>query len=149
MRRVIGDFSARDSLNNAFSETDPEDDFLHRALLFEMRTSLHAQLLLEDKIQMAFSTDYHAPLLNNRLMRFALSVPAAWKLGDQNGKLVFRRAVEKLLPGDIVSAKKQGFCPPDRSWFRGPTLFLHSRDPLLEAGTGPGHFQPPLCRTHS
>jgi asparagine synthase (glutamine-hydrolysing) len=122
VRRDIGDFSARDTLNDVFSDTDPDDDFLHRDLLFEMRTSLHAQLVLEDKIQMAFSTDYRTPLLSNRVLEFALSVPGAWKLGDQNGKLVYRRAVDKLLPADLLSAKKQGFCPPDRSWLRRLTM---------------------------
>lgn len=121
-RRDIGDFSARYALLDVFCDTDPDDDFLHRALLFEMRTSLHAQLLLEDKIQMRFSMDYRTPLLSNRMLEFALSIPGPWKLGEQNGKLVYRRAVEGLLPADLVSAKKQGFCPPDRSWFRGLTL---------------------------
>lgn len=122
VRREIGDFSAKDSLKSVFSDRDPDDDFLHCSLLFEMRTSLHAQLLLEDKIQMAFSTDYRTPLLSNRVVEFALSVPAAWKLGERNGKLVYRRAVDKLLPADLVAANKQGFCPPDRSWFRRVTM---------------------------
>ena len=122
MRHKIGDYSPWESFTQVFGPEDTKVDFLNRALLFEIRTILHASLTNEDKIHNSLSLDYRVPLVANRITELALSIPANWKLQNGFGKMVFRKAVEDLLPGEIILSKKQGFCPPDCAWMRGPML---------------------------
>ena len=41
------------------------------------------------------------------------------KVRDGTGKYLLKKAVEPLLPRDIVHRRKQGFSPPMADWFRG------------------------------
>ena len=47
-----------------------------------------------------------------------------------------------LLPADIVEKRKQGFSPPDESWYRGPTMD-YIREVLLDPRSlDRGYFEP-------
>jgi asparagine synthase (glutamine-hydrolysing) len=51
-----------------------------------------------------------------------------------------------LLPPEIVEKRKQGFSPPDESWYRGPTM-NQIRELLLDARTlERGYFRPEAIR---
>ena len=39
-----------------------------------------------------------------------------------DGKLVLRRAMERIIPPDVTARAKQGFSAPDASWFRGASI---------------------------
>jgi asparagine synthase (glutamine-hydrolysing) len=63
-------------------------------------------------------------------------VPDRLKLRGSAGKCILKRAVEDLLPREIVHRKKMGFPTPLREWLAderaGPLLAqLHDRDGLL------------------
>jgi asparagine synthase (glutamine-hydrolysing) len=92
---------------------------LDRTLYFESRTFLHGLLVIEDKLSMAHSLETRVPFLDNELVDFLLTVPAARKLEEQRSKDLFRKAVSGLLPEPVVARKKTGFVPPQAAWFRG------------------------------
>jgi asparagine synthase (glutamine-hydrolysing) len=46
-------------------------------------------------------------------------MPPNLKLRGFKRKYILKRALEKLLPGDVVWRKKAGFGAPIRSWLRG------------------------------
>ena len=49
--------------------------------------------------------------------------------------------MQGLLPDDVLSRPKQGFSPPDESWYRGPTM-EYIRTMLLAPRTmSRGYFQ--------
>jgi asparagine synthase (glutamine-hydrolysing) len=51
-----------------------------------------------------------------------------------------------LLPDQLLDKKKQGFSPPDQSWYRGPTMD-YIREILLDRRTlSRGWFQEPYVR---
>jgi asparagine synthase (glutamine-hydrolysing) len=41
------------------------------------------------------------------------------KLHNGQGKYIFKRALEQVLPADVLTRKKKGFSMPVAEWFRG------------------------------
>jgi asparagine synthase (glutamine-hydrolysing) len=99
-----------------------EFDQISKALYFEMKTFLHGLLVVEDKVSMAHSLEARVPFLDNDLVDLARRIPGALKHADDDGKPLLRRAMVGLLPPDLLAKSKQGFSPPDQSWYRGPTM---------------------------
>src|SRR6185437_14422405 len=115
---------------------------LEKALYFEAKTFLHGLLVVEDKVSMAHSLEVRVPFLDNQLVDLASRIPARLKHGSGGGKELLRKAMAPLLPEDIVEKRKQGFSPPDQSWYAGPTMD-YIREILLDPRSlGRGYFQP-------
>jgi asparagine synthase (glutamine-hydrolysing) len=119
---------------------------LEKALYFEAKTFLHGLLVVEDKVSMAHSLEVRVPFLDNALVELAQRIPARIKHGQGGGKELLREAMAPLLPAEIVEKRKQGFSPPDQSWYRGPTMD-YLREVLLDPRSlGRGYFQPAFVR---
>jgi asparagine synthase (glutamine-hydrolysing) len=98
------------------------EDCLHHQMAFEARTFLRGLLAVEDKLSMAHGLETRVPFLDNDLVAFAMQLPAAMKVrqddGGAPGKRILRKAARRWLPADVVERPKQGFTGPDASWFR-------------------------------
>jgi asparagine synthase (glutamine-hydrolysing) len=95
---------------------------LDKALYFDSKTFLHGLLVVEDKLAMAHGLESRVPFLDDEFVQVAAAVPAAYKLAGGTGKVVLREALKGLLPDAILDKQKQGFSPPDQSWYRGPSM---------------------------
>jgi asparagine synthase (glutamine-hydrolysing) len=94
---------------------------------------------------MAHSLEVRVPFLDNELVDLARRVPSRVKAGP-HGKPLLRQAMAGLLPREILDKRKQGFSPPDRSWYRGPTMD-HIRELVLSPRSlERGWFQPAYVR---
>lgn len=140
--RALESFSSQESFRAVLSSTD-ETNPLHRALYFDFKTFLQGLLMVEDKLSMAHSVEARVPFLDNDLVDYVSRIPANFKLEGGQGKLVMREAMRDLLPEEGRTARKQGFTPPDETWFKRnetqrylQSLILSSR--ALERG----YFQP-------
>ena len=51
-------------------------------------------------------------------MELVASIPSDLKLRGRTGKYIFKKAMEPLLPHDILYRPKQGFAIPLDRWFR-------------------------------
>ena len=112
-----------------------------RALYFEAKTFLHGLLVVEDRVSMANSLEARVPFLDNELVELALRIPVRLQYDAESGKRILREAMRGLLPDEVLSRPKQGFSPPDESWYRGPTM-EYIRTMLLAPRTmGRGYFQ--------
>jgi asparagine synthase (glutamine-hydrolysing) len=121
-------------------------DPLTKALYFEAKTFLHGLLLVEDKVSMAHSLEARVPFLDNELVDLALRIPSRLKHANGGGKRLLRQAMVGLLPDEIINKRKQGFSPPDQSWYRGPTMD-YIREILLDPRSlNRGYFQPAYVR---
>ena len=85
---------------------------------------------------MACSIESRVPFLDHELVEFAATVPDRMKLRGGVGKYILKRAVEDILPREIVYRKKMGFPTPLRQWLMEPSADaliaqLHDRDGLL------------------
>jgi asparagine synthase (glutamine-hydrolysing) len=117
-------------------------DPLTKALYFEAKTFLHGLLVVEDKVSMAHSLEVRVPFLDNELVALAERIPSRLKHGEGGGKKLLRDAMAPLLPAGIVDKRKQGFSPPDQSWYRGPTMD-YIREVLLDRRSlDRGYFEP-------
>ena len=57
------------------------------------------------------------PFLYHHLVEYAL-VPRALKVEGTSGKRILKRALEGILPHDLLYSPKRGFGAPIREWFR-------------------------------
>lgn len=94
---------------------------LNRLLYVDLKTFLPClNLMTTDKTSMAVNLEVRVPFLNREMIEMAARMPPKLKLRGLKRKYILKRALENLLPRDVVWRKKAGFGAPIRSWLRGP-----------------------------
>jgi asparagine synthase (glutamine-hydrolysing) len=94
---------------------------LNRLLYVDLKTFLPClNLMTTDKTSMAANLEVRVPFLNREMIEMAARMPPRLKLRGLTRKYVLKRALERVLPRDVVWRKKAGFGAPIRSWLRGP-----------------------------
>ncbi|MDP2683947.1 MAG: asparagine synthase (glutamine-hydrolyzing) [bacterium] len=111
-------FDEFDKIINKVSALSP----INQALYFEAKTFLHGLNIVEDKVSFAHSLESRVPFLDDDLVDLASKIPAKYKYHNGQGKYILRRALNPLLPKEIINKKKQGFSTPDGSWYRGKSI---------------------------
>lgn len=97
----------------------PNSDYLSRMTYLELKIRLPELLLMRvDKITMATSVEARVPFLDHHLVEHAMGLPDNLKVNGKTGKHILKRALESILPHDLLYAKKRGFGAPIREWFR-------------------------------
>lgn len=124
-RRMREAFRGRSSLEaiepylRKIEEERPGSDYLSRMTYLELKLRLPELLLMRvDKITMATSVEARVPFLDHHLVEYALSLPRALKVEGTSGKHILKRALEGILPHDLLYSPKRGFGAPIREWFR-------------------------------
>lgn len=98
----------------------PESDFASRMSYLELKLRLPELLLMRvDKMTMATSVEARVPFLDHHLVEYAMRLPVTLKINGASGKHILKRALEKVLPADLLYRPKRGFGAPIREWFRG------------------------------
>ena len=71
-----------------------------------------------DRMSMAHGLEIRVPLLDHRLVEFALSLPPAWLVSPLpvEGKRLLRDVAGPLLPPGVLDRPKQGFVVPLNRW---------------------------------
>lgn len=72
-----------------------------------------------DRASMSVSLETRAPFLDPRVAQFAASIPLEYKLKGNKGKYILKKAVEPLLPKNILHRPKKGFGIPIAEWLKG------------------------------
>jgi asparagine synthase (glutamine-hydrolysing) len=101
----------------------PDDSrpLLDRIVEVDLHSYLPDDILVKlDRMSMAASIEGRAPLLDHRVVEFALRLPVAMRVRDGRGKHLLRQVARRWLPGDVLDKPKQGFSIPLDEWFRGP-----------------------------
>ncbi len=94
---------------------------LNRMLYLECRHFLtDHNLNYTDKMSMAAGVEVRVPLIDPDLVDLAFRLPLRFKQHGAIGKWVFKRAMEGILPDDVIYRPKTGFGAPLRAWLRGP-----------------------------
>jgi asparagine synthase (glutamine-hydrolysing) len=108
-------------IQEAFAEKQPDADAAARMTYLELKLRLPELLLMRvDKITMATSVEARVPFLDHHLIEYAMSLPRQLKVKGQTGKHILKRALESVLPHDLLYKPKRGFGAPAGEWFRGP-----------------------------
>ncbi len=112
---------------------------LRRMRYADMRTYLSECLMPKvDVATMAHGLEARAPLLDQEILRFALSLPDAWLIDREQGKLLLRDLAHRYLPPALMQRPKQGFSVPLAPWFAGKAAArverLAKAGPLIASG---------------
>jgi asparagine synthase (glutamine-hydrolysing) len=120
----------------------PGDD-LRRLRYVDITTYLADCLMPKvDVATMAHGLEARAPLLDQELMRFALSLPESWLIDSGEGKKILRAVLSRYLPAALFERPKRGFSVPLSSWFAGSMRDRVSSLPVSEPLRQTGWFDP-------
>jgi asparagine synthase (glutamine-hydrolysing) len=72
-----------------------------------------------DRASMHWSLEARVPYMDSVVADFAFSLPVKHKVRGFQKKRLLRKAVEPLLPREVVHGKKRGFSIPAAAWLRG------------------------------
>jgi asparagine synthase (glutamine-hydrolysing) len=108
-----------------------DGDWLSAVQYRDLNTYLPLDILTKvDRMTMAHSLEARPPLLDHKLVEFAATIPARFRLRDGTTKYLFKQAMRGVLPDGIIDRPKHGFAVPLAHWFRGE-LAGFARDLLL------------------
>ena len=99
-------------------------------LWFDQGCYLPDDILMKvDRMSMAHSIEVRPPFLDHRIVEFAASLPADFKIRGARQKVILKDLMKGKLPPAILQRKKIGFDIPAHHWLRGPLREL-MRDTL-------------------
>lgn len=94
---------------------------LSAAMYFDLMSYLPDDLNVKmDRATMRFGLEARAPFLDQEMVQYALSLPLNQKADRGKTKIALKRALQPILPQEVLMRKKRGFQVPLASWFRGP-----------------------------
>src|SRR5690348_7369847 len=104
-------------------------------------------LMKTDRASMAHSLEVRVPFLDPMVTNLAFSLPTRLKVRGLQKKVLLRKAVEPLVPREIVHGKKRGFSIPAAAWLRGELEPFARATLSAETLRRQGFFQPePVTR---
>ena len=71
-------------------------------------------------MSMAHSIEVRPPFLDHRIVEFAATLPAHFKIRGARQKVILKDLMKGKLPPAILQRKKTGFDIPAHHWLRGP-----------------------------
>jgi asparagine synthase (glutamine-hydrolysing) len=109
---------ADDTLARGFAQSRSQDP-LRRLMDVDLATQLPEDLLmLTDKMSMAVSLECRVPLLDQRLVKLAAGMPAGLRIRGGELKYVMKKAMQGIVPDQIINRAKRGFGAPIGAWFK-------------------------------
>ncbi len=100
-----------------------------------------------DRASMAHSLEVREPLMDHQFIEWLATLPSGLKINGGEGKYVFKKAFEPLLPNDILYRSKMGFSVPLASWLRGPLTERMRESVLSPRMLDSGYFNEATLRT--
>jgi asparagine synthase (glutamine-hydrolysing) len=91
---------------------------------------------------MAWGLEARPPLLDHRLVEYALTLPLSLLARGTNGKRALKQVGERLVPPEVLYRPKHGFNVPLDAWLRSlsPSVLADALAPARVQTTG--MFQP-------
>ena len=100
-----------------------QHDPVDRTLQFFTRLYLQDDMLVKlDRASMMHGLEARVPFLDNDLVDFVRRLPGRWKFRHGQTKFLLKKALEPVLPRDVLHRPKKGFGVPVGAWFRQGAL---------------------------
>jgi asparagine synthase (glutamine-hydrolysing) len=123
--------SSHDPWRLVAAQLAPNGHWLSTLQRFDLKTYLPLDILTKvDRMSMAHSVEARVPLLDHKLVEFAATIPPDLQLRGGTTKYIFKRAMQGIVPDEVIRRPKHGFGIPLGRWFRGQ-LAGFARDLLL------------------
>jgi asparagine synthase (glutamine-hydrolysing) len=112
------EWSYRNTFLKLFGKVAGED-YLNQMLYVDAKTFLpDLNLAYSDKLSMACSIEVRVPFLDNEVVEFLQRVPPSLKIHGYTQKYLLRRAMDGVLPKEVLRRRKAAFGLPIRAWLR-------------------------------
>jgi asparagine synthase (glutamine-hydrolysing) len=99
-------------------ESCKQSSLLDKATEFYVKLYLQDDILVKvDRASMMNSLEVRAPFLDIDLVNFARKIPVNYRYKNGESKYLLKKALEPILPHDILYRKKKGFGVPIGKWF--------------------------------
>jgi asparagine synthase (glutamine-hydrolysing) len=95
-------------------------DFLDRMPVIDLLTYLPDDILTKvDRATMAVSLEGRCPILDHRVVEFALGLGREYKTAGGKTKIILKNVLARHVPRPLFERPKQGFESPIADWLRG------------------------------
>ena len=129
-------------LEELYSEAIKQWDDCRATSLVDRTMQFYTKLYLQDDIltkvdraSMMHSLEVRAPFLDIELVDFVRRIPWQYKLRGGQTKYLLKKALEPMLPKDVLYRPKKGFGVPIGAWLQSGTVTLPQVDiPGLRPG---------------
>ena len=119
VKSALGGFDPYGELALAIDESSSSEP-IDRMIYHHSRFYLADQTLVTaDRATMAAGLEARAPFLDHRFVELACRIPGPRKVRGMTTKYLLKRAVDGLLPTEVVTRRKQGLGVPIAAWLRG------------------------------
>jgi asparagine synthase (glutamine-hydrolysing) len=113
--------NALDGVLGELRERSLGGDGLAPYLWFDQKYFLPDDILMKvDRMSMAHAVEVRPPFLDHRIVEFAASLPASFKVRGSRQKFILKELMRGKLPEAVLSKKKTGLDIPSHEWLRGP-----------------------------
>jgi asparagine synthase (glutamine-hydrolysing) len=100
-------------------ESGGQADLCSKTLEFYTRLYLQNDILTKvDRAAMRVSLESRAVFLDTELVDFIRRLPNRFKFRNGTRKYLLRRALDGLVPADVLARRKRGFAIPLSAWLR-------------------------------
>jgi asparagine synthase (glutamine-hydrolysing) len=116
----IGHIDAADWLKSRYAALNGHGtDALDHILALDVESYLPYDLLVKmDIAAMANSLEARSPFLDHKVLEFAATLPAHFKIRGRTLKYILKKSCRELLPAGILKRRKMGFGVPVADWMR-------------------------------
>lgn len=121
-----------DQIRQQFSSAIDGTDY-NEILLADMNLVLLSDMLVKvDMMSMANSLEIRSPFLDHKIVDFAFSLPAEYKINGGIKKRIVQDAFRSLLPEELYNRPKKGFEIPLLKWLKKELWDLIDKDLLAD-----------------
>lgn len=126
-------------IKDDFSDLDRQLSASEAQAMFDLKYYLPDDLLVKvDRATMKYSLETRVPLLDYRIIEFALNLPEKFKQKGDISKFILKETLYDYLPKSYFERPKAGFSIPMNDWLRADLKYLIDdflNEPLImEAG---------------
>jgi asparagine synthase (glutamine-hydrolysing) len=103
------------------TEVLPQQDRLISYLgMIDLKTYLEGDIMTKvDRATMQLALEGREPMLDHKLVEFALSLPDDMKIRGNSTKYLLRQVLYRYIPKELMERPKQGFSIPIQQWLLG------------------------------
>jgi asparagine synthase (glutamine-hydrolysing) len=118
LRATLNDQLTANYFGSYFEKANRFDSLAQQQYV-DLKTYLEDDILTKvDRMSMAVSIEARVPLLDYRIVEYAMNLPPHMKLNGSRTKSILRNAVKELVPSLVLEKPKQGFSIPMKHWLR-------------------------------
>jgi asparagine synthase (glutamine-hydrolysing) len=117
---ILVDANEPSTAFNYVRDGQSDATFLETMARIDLVTYLPGDILTKvDRASMSVGLEARVPLLDHRIVEFALQLPMSFKIRGGVGKYILRKLLYRYVPKKLVDRPKMGFGVPIGRWLRG------------------------------